>query len=84
MALNYGILIEKLAMGRIDIDEEEISFVLEEARKRKDADVIAHVAEWFENRNDIKRYLELAQEAAELGSGSSLRNSGESEERRRR
>ena len=64
----YGAIAEKLSMNRIDIGEESIPLVLEEARKRKDADVIAHVAEWFENGNDIKRYLELAQEAAELGS----------------
>ena len=43
--------------------------MLEEARKRKDADVIAHVASWFEDvKDDKKRYLELAVEAAELGS----------------
>ena len=65
----YGMLTEKLAMERIDIDEEALPFVLEEARKRKDADVIAHVALWFEDvKDDKKRYLELAMEAAELGS----------------
>ena len=43
--------------------------MLEEARKRKDADVIAHVASWFEDvKDDKKRYLELALEAAGLGS----------------
>ena len=52
----------------IAIDDEMIQYMLEEARKRQDADVIAHVAEWFEDRNDIKRYLELAMEAAGLGS----------------
>ena len=66
---NYDEVAEKLATGRIDIDEESIPLVLEEARKRKDADVIAHVASWFEDvKDDKKRYLELAMEAAELGS----------------
>ena len=65
---DYDEIAAKLAMHRVDIGEESIPLVLEEARKRKDADVIAHVAEWFEDRNDIKRYLELAMEAAELGS----------------
>ena len=65
---NYDEVAEKLAMGRIDIDKEAIPFVIEEARRRRDADVIAHVAEWFEDRNDIQRYLGLAMEAAELGS----------------
>ena len=37
----YDEITEKLAMGRIDIDEEAIPFVIEEALKRKDADVIA-------------------------------------------
>ena len=65
---NYDEVAKELAMGRIDIDEETIPIVIEDARKRQDADVIAHVAEWFEDRDDIKRYLELAMEAAELGS----------------
>ena len=66
---NYDEVAEKFAMGRIDIDEEAIPFVLEEARKWKDANVIAHVASWFEDvKDDKKRYLELAIEAAELGS----------------
>ncbi|MBQ3288701.1 MAG: sel1 repeat family protein [Kiritimatiellae bacterium] len=65
---NYDEIAEKFAMNCIDIGEEAIPFMLEEARKRKDADVIVHVAEWFEDRDDIKRYLELAMEAAELGS----------------
>ena len=65
---NYDELAEKLAMGRIDIDEEAIPFMLEEARQRRDGNVIAHVASWFEDRNDIPRYTELALEAAELGS----------------
>ena len=64
----YSVIAEKLSMNRVDIGEESIPLVLEEARQRKDADVIAHVAEWFEDRNDIKQYLELAMEAAELGS----------------
>ena len=66
---DYDKIAAKLAMHRIDIDEEAIPFVLEEARKRKDADVIAHVASWFEDvKGDKRRYLELAMEAAELGS----------------
>ena len=67
---NYDELAEKLAMGRIDIDEEAIPFMLEEARKRRDGDVIAHLASpWFEDvKGDKKRYVELALEAAGLGS----------------
>ncbi len=66
---NYDALAEKLAMGRIDIDEEAIPFMLEEARQRRDGNVIAHVASWYEDVKDDKaRYLELAKEAAELGS----------------
>ena len=66
---NYDELSEKLAMGRIDVDEAAIPFVLEEARKRRDRNVIAHVASWYEDVKDDKaRYLELAKEAAELGS----------------
>ena len=66
---NYDALAEKLAMGRIDIDEEAIPFILEEARQRRDGNVIAHVASWYEDVKDDKaRYLELAKEAAELGS----------------
>jgi hypothetical protein len=68
MDLNYDELVEKLAMGRIDIDEAAIPLVLEEARKRRDGNVIAHVASWCEDDKDDKaRYLELAKEAAELG-----------------
>ena len=66
---NYDEVAEKLAMGRVDIDEESIPLVQEEARRRKDADVIAHVASWFDDVKDNKRrYMELAMEAAELGS----------------
>ena len=56
-------------MGRIDVDEAAVMLVLEEARKRRDGNVIAHVASWYEDVKDDKaRYLELAKEAAELGS----------------
>ena len=66
---NYDELAEKLAKGRADVDEAVIPFVLEEARKRRDGNVIAHVASWYEDVKDDKaRYLELAKEAAELGS----------------
>ena len=66
---NYDELAEKLAMGRIDVDEAAIPFVLEEVRNRHDGNVIAHVASWYEDVKDDKaRYLELAKEAAELGS----------------
>ena len=66
---NYDELAEKLAMGRVDVDEAAISLVLEEARKRHDGNVIAHVASWYEDVKDDKSlYLELAKEAAELGS----------------
>ena len=61
----YDELVEKLAMGRIDIDEAAILLVLEEARKRRDGNVIAHVASWYEDVKDDKaRYLELAKESA--------------------
>ncbi len=66
---NYDELAEKLAMGWIDVDEAMIPFVLEEARKRRDGNVIAHVASWYEDVKDDKPlYLELAKAAAELGS----------------
>ncbi len=69
MNWNYEELAKKLAMGRIDLEEESIPFILEEARKRRDGNVIAHVASWYEDVKDNKaRYLELAKEAAELGS----------------
>lgn len=69
MNWNYDELAEKLAMGRIDIDEEAIPLILEEARQRRDGNVIAHVASWYEDVKDDKAlYLELAKEAAELGS----------------
>lgn len=69
MDRNYDELAEKLAMGRIDVDEAVIPLVLEEARNRRDGNVIAHVASWYEDVKDGKaRYLELAKEAAELGS----------------
>ena len=42
MNCNYDELVEKLAIGRIDVDEAAIPFVLEEARKRRDGNVIAH------------------------------------------
>ena len=51
---NYDELAEKLAMGRIDVDEAAIPFVLEEARKRRDGKVIAHVASWYEDVKDDK------------------------------
>ena len=43
---NYDELAEKHAIGRIDVDAAAIPFVLEEARKRRDWNVIAHVASW--------------------------------------
>ena len=69
MNWNYDEIAEKLAMRRIDVDEAVIPFVLEDARRRHDGNVIAHVASWYEDVKDDKaRYLELAKEAAELGS----------------
>ena len=66
---NYNEIVEKLAMGRIDGGEAAVLLVLEEARKRRDGNAIAHVASWYEDVKDDKaRYLELAKEAAELGS----------------
>lgn len=69
MNWNYDEIAEKLAMRRIDVDEAAIPLVLEDARRRHDGNVIAHVASWYEDVKDDKaRYLELAKEAAELGS----------------
>ncbi len=66
---NYDEIAEKLAIGQIDLDGAAIPLLLEEARKRRDGDMIAHVASWYEDVKDDKaRYLELAKEAAELGS----------------
>ena len=65
----YDEFAEKLALGRIDVDDAAIPFVLEEARKRRDGNVIAYVASWYEDVKDDKSlYLELAKEAAGLGS----------------
>ena len=44
MKWNYDELAEKLALGRIDVDEAVIPLVLEEARKRCDVNVIEHVS----------------------------------------
>ena len=41
---NYDELAEKLAKGRADVDEVAIPFMLEEARKRCDVNVIEHVS----------------------------------------
>lgn len=41
---NYNELVEKLAVGRIDVDETAIPLALEEARDRLVGNVIAHVA----------------------------------------
>lgn len=63
----YGVLAWKIEMCRTD--EDTIPLLLEEARERKDAETIAHVASWFEDvKDDKKRYLELTMEAAKLGS----------------
>ena len=59
MDWNYDEIAEKLEMQRVDIDEKAIPFVLEEARKRNDGDVIYGLADWFEAKDDTKRYLEL-------------------------
>ena len=45
---DYDELVEKLALWRIYIDEAAIPLVLEEARKRSDGNVIAHVVSWYE------------------------------------
>lgn len=68
MNWNYDELAGELVKGHDVIEEEAVPFLLDEARKRRDGDMIAHVASWFEDRNDIPRYTELALEAAELGS----------------
>ena len=43
MNCNYDKIVEKLAMGRIDVEGAAIPFVLEEARNRRGGNVIAHV-----------------------------------------
>ena len=70
MNWNYEEIAKKLAMGRIDLEEASISFMLGEARKRHDGDVLAYLASvWFEDvKGDKRRALELFVEAAELGS----------------
>ena len=68
MDMNYDELASKLAMGYDVIVEEMISSLHEEARKRRDGEMVAHLAAWFEDREDTQRYLELVMEAAELGS----------------
>lgn len=70
MNLNYEEFASKLAR-RDDVigkEEELIPFLLQEARKRRDGEMVARLAEWFEEKEDTKQYLELAMEAAELGS----------------
>lgn len=54
MNWNYDEFAEKLAMGRIDVDGAAMPFVLDEARKRRDGNVIAHVASWYEDVKDDK------------------------------
>ena len=70
MNWNYEEIAKKLAMGCIDLEEASISFMLGEARKRHDGDVLAYLASvWFEDvKGDKRRALELFVEAAELGS----------------
>ena len=41
MNWNYEEIAKKLAMGRIVLEESSISFMLGEARKRHDGDVLA-------------------------------------------
>ena len=45
---NCDELAEKFVMRRIDIDAAAIPLMLEEARRRRDGNVIAHVASWDE------------------------------------
>lgn len=70
MNWNYEEITKKLAMGRINLEEGTIPFILEEARKRHDGDVLVYLASvWFENvKGDKRRALELFVEAAEFGS----------------
>lgn len=70
MNWNYEEIAKKLAMGCIDLEEASIPFMLGEARKRHDGDVLAYLASvWFEDaKGDERRALELFVEAAELGS----------------
>ena len=68
MNWNYAELAEMLSMGRIDVDRAAFPYMLDEARKRRDGDVIADIASnYYEDVDDI-RYIELVSEAAELGS----------------
>lgn len=64
---NYDALARELSENH-DCDEAAIPFLLEEARKRRDGGVIAELADWFDEGKDHRRFLELATEAAELGS----------------
>ena len=69
MNWNYEEITKKLAMGRINLEEGTIPFILEEARKRHDGDVLVYPASvWFEHvKGDKRRALELFVEAAEFG-----------------
>ena len=68
MNWNYDELTDRIAHGYIDVDREAIPYLLDEARKRDDGDVIADIASTFYEEVDSKRYFELVEEAADLGS----------------
>ena len=68
MNWNYDELAEMLSMGRIDVDRAAFPYMLDEARKRRDGDVIADIASNYYEDVDDSRYIELVSEAAELGS----------------
>ena len=70
MNWDYDEIAKKLTMGRIDLEEESIPFMLDEARKRHDGDVLSGLASvWFEDvKGDRQRAMELFVEAAGLGS----------------
>lgn len=68
MSWNYTDLANQLAHC-YNIDENAFSFMLEEARKRHDSDVLTKLASWFEATHDIcQQSVDLYCEAAAMGS----------------
>ena len=61
MNWNYEEIAKKLAMGRIDLEEASISFMLGEARKRHDGDVLAYL------HKELKDFMKDASTFAHLG-----------------
>lgn len=69
MNRHYEELAESFSRGYVGQDEESFSYLLEEARKRHDGDVVADLAGWIEDIHDTcPQSIELYKEAAALGS----------------